>query len=152
MSTIVKKGKFVGNPEKSEFLTTYKAEEAIGFGRAVKIGTNDDQSSFVGSTGTDMLGIAVEANEKIGTDDVRDYDQYDTMKIGQKGTFYVEVQEAVNKGDPVGVISSSNGSGTGIDQTTGDFGPASTYTEIDAQFAESGSIGDEVKIQLNLPM
>jgi len=150
--SITKKGKFVGNPDKAEFLTTYKAEEDIAFGRAVKVGSSDDQASFVGTTGSDMLGIAVEANEKIGTDDTRNYDQYDTMKIGQKGIFYVEVQESVSKGDPVGVISSSNGSGTGIDQTTGDFGTASTYTEIDAQFLDSGDIGDEVRISLNLPM
>jgi len=148
--SISKKGKFVGNPEKAEFLTTYKNEDSGGikFGKAVQVGTNDDQATLVGSTGTDMIGIAVEANEKIGTDDTRDYDQYDTMKIGQKGIFYVQVREAVTAGSPVGVISSSNGNAT----TTGDFGTASTYTEIDGQFLDSGSIDDEVRISLNLPM
>lgn len=148
--SITKKGMFAGNPEVAEFLTHYKNEDSGGikFGKAVAVGTDEDQATLVGTAGDDLLGIAIAADEKIGTDDARDYDQYDTMKIGQKGIYYVQVREAVNAGDPVGVISSSNGDS----DTTGDFGTASTYTEIDAQFVDGGSIDDEVRIKLNLPM
>jgi len=147
MSTVTKKGKFVGNPEKSEFLTTYKSEDSgLVFGTAVEVGTDDDQATEM-TTGSDvnsMLGIAVEANEKIGIDDLRDYDQYDTMKIGQKGTFYVEVVESVSKGNPVGL---------GLNNSGAYFGTASSYTEIDAQFFDTAaSGGTEVKVEFNLPM
>lgn len=138
MASVTKKGKFVGNPENSDIWTGYKAEGgAIEFGKGVEFGTNDDQAKTF--NGNYFLGVAVEANEKIGTDDTRDYDEYDTMKIGRKGIFYVEALEDVNAGGAVGV-----------DSGTGDFGTASTYTEIDAQWIDSGSDGDELRIDLDL--
>ncbi len=143
--SITKKGKFAGNPQKAEIDTRFKASEdgTIKFGKGVQLTDepNDEVKTFAGGYFT---GLALEANEKIGTDDTRDYDKYDTMKVLKKGIAYVELDEAVDL--------NTDGPGVGCNSSTGDFGTESSYTEVPgAEFLEGGSTGDEVRVRFNLP-
>lgn len=142
--SITKKGKFAGNPQKSVIDTRFKASEdgAIEFGKGVQL--TDEAQEVKTFAGGYFAGLALEANEKIGTDDTRDYDKYDTMKVLKKGIAYVELDE--------GVDLNTDGPGVGCNSSTGDFGTESSYTEVPgAEFLEGGSTGDEVRVRFNLP-
>lgn len=144
--SITKKGKFVGNPQKAEIDTRFKASEdgAIKFGKGVQL-TDDPSDEVKTFAGGYFAGLALEANEKIGTDDVRDYDAYDTMKVLKKGIAYVELDNTVDL--------DTDGPGVGCNSSTGDFGRESTYTEVKgAEFLDGGSDGDEVRVRFNLPV
>ncbi len=65
--SIVKKGKFAGNPQKAEVDTRFKASDdgAIKFGKGVQVtDVEDEVKTFDGGY---FEGLALEANEKIGT-------------------------------------------------------------------------------------
>lgn len=137
------KGKLAGNPEKAEIDVTYTASDdgTIDFGRGVEL--TDAENELKEYSGNYFAGVALEANEKIGTDDARDYDKYDTLKVLKKGTVYVELEEDVDL--------DVDGPGIGCDSSTGDFGTESSYDEVPGEFLEGGSTGDEVKARFNLP-
>lgn len=139
---IVKKGKFAGNPQKAEIDTRFKASAAIKFGKGVELGASDDVvATFAGGY---FEGLALEANEKIGTDDVRDYDADDALKVLKKGIAYVELVEDVDL--------NVDGPQVGVDSATGDFGTESSYTAVEGlQFLDGGVAGDEVRVRFNLP-
>jgi len=138
---IVKKGKFAGNPQKAEIDTRFKASAAIKFGKGVELGASDDVvATFAGGY---FEGLALEANEKIGTDDVRDYDANDALKVLKKGVAYVELVEDVDL--------DADGPQVGVDSGTGDFGTESSYTAVEgAKFMDGGVTGNEVRVRFNL--
>lgn len=143
--SITKKGKFVGNPQKSEIDTRFKVSDdaVVKFGKGVQITDEDDEVKTYASNGY-FLGVALEADEKIGTDDVRDYDKYDTIKVLKKGIVYVELDDDVDL--------DTDGPAVGINASSGDFGTSDAYDTIyGAEFLDSGSAGDEVRMRLNFP-
>jgi len=144
--SITKKGKFVGNPETAVTDTRFKASEdgAVKFGKGVEVTDEDNEvKTFSTSSSEYFAGVALEAVEKIGTDDTRDYDSTDTMKVLKKGIVYVELDEAVDL--------ATDGTGLGCNASTGDFGTKDTYTEVPGELLEGGTTGDEVRVRINLP-
>ena len=141
--SITKKGKFAGNPQKAEMDTRFKASEdgTVTFGKGVEY--TDEDEELKEYSGGYFAGLALEANEKIGTDDSRDYDKHDTMKVLKKGIAYVELQEDVSIPD--------DGPGVGVDSSSSNFGTESSYDAIPAEFLEGGSTGDEVRVRFSLP-
>ncbi len=139
------KGKLAGNPEKTEIDTRFKVSDdaVINFGKGVQITDEDDEVKKYTTNGY-FLGVALESNEKIGTDDTRDYDKYDTIKILKKGIVYVELDDDVDL--------DIDGPAVGINPSSGDFGTSDAYDTIyGAEFLESGSAGDEIRMRLNFP-
>lgn len=143
--SIDKKGKLALNPEKAEIDTRFIANEEIDFGAGVEFADSEGKLNKFG-TGNDQYfaGIALEANEKIDSDNTRSYDSGDTMKVLRKGSAFVELLEDIGTGtDP---------SKVGCDSSTGDFGTESTYTAVKGiELVEYGDDGDEVPLRVNLP-
>lgn len=143
--SITKKGKFVGNPQKAVIDTRFKvsSDAAIVFGKGVQLTDEDDEVKEYTTDGY-FVGVALEADEKIGTDDTRDYDKYDTIKVLKKGIVYVELDDDVDL--------DTDGPAVGINASSGDFGTSGAYDTIyGAEFLDSGSAGDEVRMRLNFP-
>lgn len=111
---------------------TYEAEEAIGFGVAVKRGTGDHQCEL-GCDGastspfavTNFLGIAIK-------DPARDPEDGDKFTAGGhvsvmwRGDIWVKTGGAVKKGDDVSVVEAT--------------GVLSTVTAADGQFSIPGAM------------
>ena len=140
--SITKKGKFAGNPQKAKVDTRFKASEDIDFGVGVEYTDTDDELATY--SGGYFAGLPLEANEKIGEDEERDYDEYDGMKILKEGIAFVELAADVDL--------DTDGRGVGVDTTTANFGPSDEFTSVEgAAFLDSGSAGDEVRVRFNLP-
>jgi len=150
--SIAKKGKLALNPDKAEIDTRFIASEEIDFGAGVEFADTEGKLQMYGTGDANYFaGIALEANEKIDSDDTRSYDSGDTMKVLKKGAVFVELLEDIAATDDPTNIGCAN---SNVSPGQGCFGLQSTsnYDDVNGlELVEVGNDGDEVPLRVNLP-
>lgn len=141
-----------------ERVLSRRNEEAskVPFGLAVTQGTADDQFELPDASGDLILGVLVRS------DDQKLYDQSgaagvdaDCMgSVMSQGVVYVEVEDAVVAGAKPFVRFSAGATLTQLGSfrsDNGDEAGAKAVVLNGARFLDSGSAGDLVRIEINLP-
>jgi len=133
----------------AQFAKTLVAEDAVGFGRAVMLGTAGDQGKIYAGASKAFEGVSAKSFEASDIDNEA-YSDGDVMGVIDEGYVQVYVEEAVSKGDPVRVRHTADtGKYAGDFATTADAGK--TALLVGAEFASETTAAGIAAIKLTPP-